>query len=452
MTIPRIAVDSRPAFACWSCSSSPERELASCPTAPPQKMIQKNPSHNNTDSPIPITTPSFCSSQPFPPVMARSAGIDHAAANDSAASMSPPPVLSQQDQASQRELELERKRARDRRSQQAMRDRNKWTIHTLSEQVAALDAALRERTRDLGALEAKVSFLEGENAQLRTQNAALQLSLLGRNDEDGVDMPGASPGVASTVSSLSTPLWEMFPKNITPTCLADTILQGFITTMRAEGVQKASRSGQKAARFPLRPNLQSLLDKEHRSEDDISNVVADILGTYREIEGLPKQVAVFYLMATLLKWMVLLDKQSWDLIPLWLRPVPSQLSIPHAAWIDRIPWPRAREYLISHPQITLDDFAAPYSSGFKLNWPYDPESVLLTASTSVNGVAETTINPVYEEHMRQIRHWTVGDAFRARFPELSRLIDLDSGQLPVDRAPSNGVSPQQSHHSQHSPP
>jgi hypothetical protein len=192
-----------------------------------------------------------------------------------------------------------------------MRDRNKWTIHTLSEQVAALDAALRERTRDLGALEAKVSFLEGENAQLRTQNAALQLSLLGRNDEDGVDMPGASPGVASTVSSLSTPLWEMFPKNITPTCLADTILQGFITTMRAEGVQKASRSGQKAARFPLRPNLQSLLDKEHRSEDDISNVVADILGTYREIEGLPKQVAVFYLMATLLKVRVL-EAGSWQ--------------------------------------------------------------------------------------------------------------------------------------------
>jgi hypothetical protein len=182
-----------------------------------------------------------------------------------------------------------------------MRDRNKWTIHTLSEQVAALDTALRERTRDLGALEAKINFLEGENAQLRTQNAALQLSLLGRNgDEDG-EMPGASPGVASTVSSLSTPLWELFPKNTSPTCLADTILQGFIDARRAEGVQKPSLPGQSNPRFPLRPNLRSLLDKEHRSEDEISNVVADILGTYREIDGLPKRVAVFYLMATLLK-------------------------------------------------------------------------------------------------------------------------------------------------------
>ncbi|KAK0388945.1 hypothetical protein NLU13_2522 [Sarocladium strictum] len=376
--------------------------------------------------------------------MAPSAGVS--SQNDS--SMSPP---NQSKELSQRELELERKRARDRRSQQAMRDRNKWTIHTLSEQVATLDAALHERMRDLGALEAQVRFLEGENAQLRTQNAALQLSLLGRNGEEDGQMSGASPGVASTVSSLSTPLWELYPRNIAPTCLADTILQGFIDARRAEGVQNMPRTGQDNPRFPLRPNLRSLLDKQHRSEDEISNVVADILGTYREIEGRPKQVAVFYIMATLLKWMVLLDKQSWDLIPLWLRPVPSQLSIPHAAWIDRIPWPRAREYLISHPQITLDDFAAPYSSGFKLNWPYDPDSVLLTAPTSDDDVAETTINPVYEEHMRQIRHWTVGDAFRLRFPELARLIDLDSGQMPVERGHSSGVSPQQSCHSQSSP-
>ncbi|KAH8176644.1 trichothecene efflux pump [Sarocladium implicatum] len=361
---------------------------------------------------------------------------------------------SQQQQLSQRESELERKRARDRRSQQAMRDRNRWTIQTLSEQVAALDIALRDRTRDLGVLETRVTYLEGENAQLRTHNAALQLSLLGRNDENGDEMAHASPGIVSTVGSISTPLWEMHPKNITPSCLADSILQGFIDAMRAEGVQKAARQNDNDnnLRFPLRPNLRSLLDREHRSEDEISNVVADVLGTYHEIEGLPKQVAVFYLMATLVKWMVLLDKQSWDLIPPWLRPVPSQLSVPHAAWIDRIPWPQAREYLISNPHITLDDFAAPYSSGFKLNWPYDPESVLLATSTGGNGAAEITINPVYEEHMRQIKHWTVGDAFRTRFPELSRLIDSDAGQAPTDMTPnSNGVSPQQSHQSQLSP-
>jgi hypothetical protein len=113
--------------------------------------------------------------------------------------------------------------------------------------------------------------------------------------------------------------------------------------------------------------------------------------------------------------------------------------------------PRARDYLIAHPEITLDDFAAPYSTGFKLNWPYDPASVLLAPSVNGSGTAEVTINPVYEEHLRQIRHWTVGDAFRHRFPELSRLIDVDSGQNVLDGYQSIGTSPQTSIVSQQSP-
>ncbi|KPM41135.1 hypothetical protein AK830_g5382 [Neonectria ditissima] len=335
-----------------------------------------------------------------------------------------PPSSSSRTTGDDSAQELLRKRARDRKSQQAMRDRNRWTIQSLSDQVAGLSAALEDRARALDVVGARLAFLETENAHLRAQNAALQLSLMGR---EGLD--ARSPGVVSSVGSVGPAPWEMHPQNTRPGCLADQILQGFVDAIRAERVLVPASPGERAARFPLRPNLCSLLDQSHSSDDDISNVVADVLRTYREIEGLPKQVAVFYIMATLLKWMVLLDKQSWDLMPDWLRPVPSQLTTPHSAWIDRIPWPRARDYLIGHPEITLDDFAAPYSSGFKLNWPYDPASVLLAASVNGNGTAEIAINPVYEEHMRQIRNWTVGEAFRYRFPELSQLIDLDSGQI-----------------------
>lgn len=204
---------------------------------------------------------------------------------------------------SQRELELQRKRARDRKSQQAMRDRTKWTINTLSDQVAVLSSALDQRARDMQSLETKVGFLETENAQLRTQNAALQLSLMGRNDadnhNDAASQIGESPA-GSASSSLSLPLWELYPKNSAASCLADQILQGFVDTVRTQGMN-ASSPGEKARKFPLKPNLCSLIDKDHRSDDDISNVVADVLRTYQEIESLPKQVAVFYVMSTLLK-------------------------------------------------------------------------------------------------------------------------------------------------------
>lgn len=150
--------------------------------------------------------------------------------------------------------------------------------------------------------------------------------------------------------------------------------------------------------------------------------------------------------------MVLLDRDSWELLPDWLRPVPIQVASPHAAWIDRIPWysclitiqchmlifirPRAREYLIIHPEITLDDFVVPYSSSFSLNWPYDPTSVLLPPVTRNDEITEITVNPVFQEHMKQISNWTIGEAFRKRFPDMSRLIDMDLGQMSAPSTPS----------------
>lgn len=246
-----------------------------------------------------------------------------------------------------RDQELQRKRARDRKSQQAMRDRTKWTIHSLSEQVADLSTKLDQSGNDIGLLQGRVACLEAENAQLRTQNAALQLSLMSRRDGEAAGGSGSSPSASpqSLMHLPPPPRWELFPHNTPPSCIADQILQGFVDSVRNGGMPTPSSSGvpalgdsSKVHRFPLRPNLGSLLDDQHRSDDDISNVVADVLRTYREIESMPKQVAVFYVMATLLKWMAMLDKQSWDLMPEWLHPVPAQLSTAHSMWIDRIPW------------------------------------------------------------------------------------------------------------------
>lgn len=79
-----------------------------------------------------------------------------------------------------------------------------------------------------------------------------------------------------------------------------------------------------------------------------------------------------------------------------------------------------------HPEITLDDWAATYSSSFEVSWPYHQSNVVI-AMTNPNDPSMTdfTINPVYEEHLRHIHNWTVGDVFRKKFPEISKLIDED---------------------------
>lgn len=230
-------------------------------------------------------------------------------------SHSSPETYSDHQSPAQKEIELQRKRARDRKSQQAMRDRNKWTVHSLSEQVAFLTRSLDERMRDISLLDARLGMLETENAQLRTQNAALQLSMMGRTE----------PPVPHLAKAREP--WQIAPLNIAPSCIADEILQNAI-----------KKTDTNSGSFQLKPNLASLLYKDERTEDEISNVVGDIVRSYTEIETLPKQVAVFYVMAVLFKWTVLLDKPSYDLMPEWLRPMPVQLTVPHAAWVDRIPW------------------------------------------------------------------------------------------------------------------
>ncbi|ROT38015.1 hypothetical protein SODALDRAFT_360336 [Sodiomyces alkalinus F11] len=404
------------------------------PGPPPPASIG-NPS---VPPPVPVPLPVQEARRP-----SLAMSVTSATSPSSAGSATPDPTTGTAGMT-QKEIDLQRKRARDRKAQQAMRDRNKWTIHTLTEQVAFLNHAVEEKNRQIFILQARLGALENENAHLRTQNAALQLSLMGRENEeaaaaaagasagnplpDGATRALTAPRLGQVAAATTLHPWEILPKDTSPTCLADEILQNFIDSVRTKALISPKPAHERAAAYSRKPRVCSLMDPRRRTEDVISNVVADIVRSYPEIETLPKQVAVFWNMALLLKWMVLLDRDSWEQMPPWLRPIPSQRAIPHAAWIDRIPWPKAREYLIMHPEITLDDWAAPYSSSFNVSWPYDPSHVVITIPNPTDSsVAEFSINPVYEEHLRQMRNWTVGDVFRKRFPELATLIDEERG-------------------------
>ncbi|KAF2192393.1 hypothetical protein K469DRAFT_716935, partial [Zopfia rhizophila CBS 207.26] len=108
-------------------------------------------------------------------------------------------------------------------------------------------------------------------------------------------------------------------------------------------------------------------------------------------------------------------------MPEWLRPVPSQLERPHPSWIDRIPWPKVRTYLIDHPEVKFDDFASAYSTSFLIRWDYEPNHVIITTTADDKG--GILINPIYEEHIRQLRNWTVEGVFRRKFPAIAELVD-----------------------------
>jgi hypothetical protein len=264
-------------------------------------------------------------------------------------------------------------------------------------------------TREKNELYNRFLAMSEENDHLRVQKAALQLRLLGNGQENGEE--GNGTDTAGILES-----HEAIPLNTSPTCMSDQILQTYIESRwEAYAFQTSSH----VPTYPDKPDLSALFDgRPNRSVDETGAVVGDIVRSYTEIDTLPKQVAVHYVMSTLMKWLVLRTKSAFEAMPEWLRPEKSQLERPHPSWVDRIPWPKVRTYLIDHPEITLDDFASAYSTSFFIRWQYDPSHVVIT--TNDNGIQ---INPIYEEHIRQIRNWTVGDVFRRKFPEMSELVD-----------------------------
>jgi hypothetical protein len=160
--------------------------------------------------------------------------------------------------------ELQKKRARDRKSQQAMRDRTKWHIKHLESQVAHLTQIQGERDEELCKVRGQLRLIEGEVDHLRDQNAALRLRLMGQSH--------AEP------TSDVIPRWQIPPSNVPPTCMADQIIQNLIK----DGALATSPGGYHPAVYADKPNLCALLDKDRRAEDVLCNIVGDIILSYKE--------------------------------------------------------------------------------------------------------------------------------------------------------------------------
>ncbi|KAH7077027.1 hypothetical protein BKA63DRAFT_295128 [Paraphoma chrysanthemicola] len=343
---------------------------------------------------------------------------------------------------------LARKRALDRKAQHAARSRTKWTIANLQFQVDQLNSALVNETSRLESLlqqsRHEIERIHAENQALRSQlDNALSRSC-GRTPLDRRPTEGVEPAMSPpSVSAPNLGSFESLPWNTEPTCPSDRILQDYVARARC----------QIHATLDIflreQPDVSGLLTRARSTDQHVSSVVSDVVLAYAEIDTLPKKAACLYVMYKLLNWLIYRTKTTYDQIPSWLRPIPLQFQIQHPAWIDRIPWPNARVYLIQNPAISFDDFASSYSSSFDLYWPYEESHVLLSLSQTMSlrpeaafddwfpphresgarkksSTEDAILNPVFEQHLRRLQNWSISDNFRRTFPALGAIIDNDS--------------------------
>ncbi|KAK4102598.1 hypothetical protein N658DRAFT_515259 [Parathielavia hyrcaniae] len=217
------------------------------------------------------------------------------------------------------------------------------------------------------------------------------------------------------------PLHSLVPRNCSPTCPLDSLLLDFLAERRQRAAEGLSQSEIVGPRYP---SVSSLLNPAVSAySHPLSKVFTDILVRFPDLSTLPERVAVLYLMFLLMRWQVAPTEENFLRLPAWFRPVRYQTEREHPAWFDHIPFPKMREKLVADydpGKFLFDNFFIPFTTTLNLNWPYEDAYVLLASPSG----DELMINPVFEQHLAELKNWTLGPAFESAFPQLAGCYNL----------------------------
>ncbi|KAH7371114.1 hypothetical protein BKA66DRAFT_573072 [Pyrenochaeta sp. MPI-SDFR-AT-0127] len=235
-----------------------------------------------------------------------------------------------------------------------------------------------------------------------------------------------SPRSAATTGAQpynhSRTICTVLPLHLLPTCPLDEILLDFLGSHRemlSKGMPLDVVVG------PEKPTAKAFINPElFTSVHGISKVLSEILSTFPHVPQTEK-LAFFYVMHKTMRWQISTTREDYAAMPAWLRPTVTQIAVPHAAWIDNIPWPGVRDILIENPsEYPFEPFSKYYSQNVTVNWQFDG----LDTIADISG--EAVLHSIFEKHIRNIHNWTVASEFHSRFPDMtSAIYSRDSPKL-----------------------
>jgi hypothetical protein len=220
------------------------------------------------------------------------------------------------------------------------------------------------------------------------------------------------PALAPSILEQPQAPWSALSKHVPPTCPLDRLLLNFLHSRQRDSTTPGSTDPPP----PSYPSVSSLLNPQGgKALDPLSQLMTDIISKFPNISALHERCGVLYNMFNVMRWQAYPTKENFELMPEYFRPTPSQIYTAHPVWIDHLPWPRMRDYLVANfHDYPFDNWFLPFTAGLSCNWPYDPVDCLLSTADQ----EEPVINPVFERHIRVLDNWSCGQAFADTFPAL----------------------------------
>ncbi|KAL6407693.1 hypothetical protein AUP68_08714 [Ilyonectria robusta] len=230
-----------------------------------------------------------------------------------------------------------------------------------------------------------------------------------------VPTPSSTMVVDTHHYATPTAAHTILPSHSPCTCPLDRILLDFLTTRRE---MLAGGTAYETVLGAQKPTVKALIDTTLAdSVHPLSRMMSEVLSTFPYVHQTEK-FAFFFLMCHTMRWQIYPVKENYLAMPKWLRPTLTQVTVPHAMWIDNIPWPGVRDILIENPEeYPFELFSEYYSQNVTVNWNFDS----LDAVSDVGN--DRILHSIFEKHVRNLKNWTVSSEFQTRFPSMIPAIE-----------------------------
>ncbi|THY26957.1 hypothetical protein D6D01_04260 [Aureobasidium pullulans] len=221
-----------------------------------------------------------------------------------------------------------------------------------------------------------------------------------------IDAPARASRLRNPVELVSA----ILPVHLPATCPLDHILLGCLQTSQTALSDGASP---KFVTGPQKASVRGFLEVQPNSSvHSISKVMCEVMLTFPSV-GKAEQLALFYLMHRTMRWMVVPEQKSYESMPEWLRPTVTQITVPHAAWIDNVPWPGVRDRIITYPHdYPYHLWTANFTQAVEIHWPHE------LSDACIESDGDTVLHSIFEKHICELKHWSVSPQFGKVFPDL----------------------------------
>lgn len=354
---------------------------------------------------------------------------------------------------------VEKKRLRDRRSQQTLRDKKLRHTAELKEQVD--HCAQYHNDQGVQRLLQVISGLREQNNVLLDRQKNLKI-LVGSWDRDWEALPGAEnfrhngasayketnsqePHVTQTQNErngLAASEWSNRPVNAvlrTPTTSPHTeppmeclpaykpppwnqlpLNSDDFTSIRTLISCPWFAYPERIAPCPDIPS--SALDILYGTK---TNPLADMIHTALQRRPIrdPERLAIGWLSYHMTRWIISPSPATFERLPVFLRPMQEQMQTAHPVVLDFMPWPKLRLNLMHRWHLYVkdrDDLFGMFACCIKIRWPWG-EDIL-----ERNEENELVIKSQFYETFMSQRGWGLTPEFIARYPDLFVGIDINS--------------------------